>query len=74
MKNWDWKKIGIVAGILIAVAVAIWYVVKHTDLLKKAEDKPSTPAVKGTTDAKPAKPMSFASPFVGGQNIDYYQN
>lgn len=70
MKNWDVKKIGIVAGILIAVAVAIWYVTKHTTLLKK---KPAgtTPSVGKKEEAKK---MSFASPFVGGQAIEYYQN
>ena len=74
MKNWDWKKIGIVSAIILAVVVAIWYVSKHTDLLKKkttAGKTTTTPPVKGKEDVKK---MSFASPFVGGQDIEFYQN
>lgn len=73
----DMKKIGIVAAIVVVVAVVVWYVYKHTNLLKKGTTPPATPPATKTnpaTGAANAPKMSFASPFVGGQDIEFFQN
>ena len=72
MKNLDFKKIGIVIAVIIAIAVIGYFGKKHLDK-KKAEKaaKGGDKTTATTTQTGPRASFMADSPFVGGAAIEF---